>query len=101
MILKIVLQFVEAQFSLRSPEEHSRHCNILEMEDLNETDRQHFSLVFGVNRRSLLCTSCYFDVTSGALLPDVMHDFLEGVVPLELKLVLKVCSICILIEICT
>ena len=45
--------------------------------------------MFGVNRRSSLT---YFDVTSGTMIPDVMHDhdFLDGVIPLELKLMLKV-----------
>jgi len=47
-------------------------------------------MMFGVNRRSLLMSLSYFDVTSGSLIPDVMHDFLEGVVPLELKLMLKI-----------
>ena len=47
-------------------------------------------MMLGVNRRSLLTSLNYFDVTSGLLIPDVMHDFLEGVVPLELKLILKV-----------
>ena len=47
-------------------------------------------MMFGVNRRSLLTSLTYFDVTSGSLIPDVMHDFLEGVIPLELKLMLKV-----------
>ena len=32
----------------------------------------------------------YFQVTSGALIPNIMHDFLEGLVPLEMKLMLKV-----------
>ena len=47
-------------------------------------------MMFGVNRRSLLTSLTYFDVTSGTMIPDVMHDFLEGVIPLELKLMLKV-----------
>ena len=29
-------------------------------------------------------------MTSGVLIPDIMHDILEGALPLELKLVLKV-----------
>ena len=31
-----------------------------------------------------------FGVASGALIPDVMHDILEGALPLEIKLMLKV-----------
>ena len=32
----------------------------------------------------------YFSVASGALLPDIMHDVLEGALPYEIKLMLKV-----------
>ena len=32
----------------------------------------------------------YFRVAEGAMIPDIMHDLLEGVLPLELKLILKV-----------
>lgn len=53
-------------------------------------DQQHYSTVFGVNRRALLNTLRYFDVTSGALIPDIMHDILEGALPLQVKLMLKV-----------
>lgn len=55
--------------------------------DLSMADPQHYSMAFGVNRRALLDTLRYFDV-SGALIPDIMHDILEGVLPLELKLML-------------
>ena len=57
---------------------------------MSTLDQQHYSTVFGVNRRALLNTLHYFDVTSGALIPDIMHDILEGALPLQLKLMLKV-----------
>lgn len=44
-----------------------------------------------MNRRALLSTLEYFGVASGALVPDIMHDVLEGALPLEVKLMLKVC----------
>ena len=47
-------------------------------------------MMFGVNRRCLQTSLTYFDVTSGTMILDVMHDFLEGVIPLEFKLMLKV-----------
>ena len=31
----------------------------------------------------------YFSVASGALVPDIMHDILEGALPYEIKLMLK------------
>ena len=84
------LQFVESQFRLRSADEHSDHCKLLERNDLSVADKQHYSTTFGINRRALLDTLQFFDVTSGALIPDIMHDILEGALPLQLKLMLKV-----------
>ena len=43
-----------------------------------------------MNRQALLSTLDYFGVASGALIPDIMHDILEGALPLEVKLMLKV-----------
>lgn len=43
-----------------------------------------------MNRRALLNTLDFFSVASGALIPDIMHDILEGALPLEVKLMLKV-----------
>lgn len=43
-----------------------------------------------MNRRSSLDTLRFFDVTSGALIPDIMHDILEGALPMEVKLMLRV-----------
>jgi len=53
-------------------------------------DIAHFSSLYGVNRRVALDSLKYFSVASGALVPDIMHDILEGVLPLETKLMLKV-----------
>lgn len=81
---------MEGQFNLRSDSQHSEHCDLVEKADLPAADRQHYSLVYGVNRRALLHNLSYFSVTSGALVPDIMHDILEGVLPLQVKLMLKV-----------
>lgn len=64
---------------------------MLERNDLSADEHHHFSLVYGVNRRALLNSLEFFSVASGALIPDIMHDVLEGVLPLEVKLMLKVC----------
>ncbi len=84
------MQFIESEFSLRSESEHGRHCDLLESEGLNSLDLQHYSITYGVNRRALLDTLRYVDVASGILIPDIMHDILEGALPLEVKLMLKV-----------
>ena len=57
---------------------------------MSSAGQQHFSLVYGVNRRALLNTLTYFSVALGALIPDIMHNVIEGVLPLEVKLMLKV-----------
>ena len=67
---------------------------MLNQEDLTSADRQHYSLIYGVNRRALLDSLHYFSVASGALIPDIMHDILEGALPYEIKLMLKVHKIC-------
>ena len=89
-VLVFPIQFIESQFEIRSDVRHSYHCDVLERSDLSPADQQHFSIVYGVNRRALLNTSEFFSVTSGALIPDIMHDVLEGVLPLEVKLMLNV-----------
>ena len=43
---------------------------------------------YGVKRASILNQSLFFHVVDGLDL-DVMHDQLEGVLPLEIKLLLK------------
>ena len=43
---------------------------------------------YGLNRDSILNSLQFFHITEG-LLPDVMHDILEGVLPLAIKHVLK------------
>lgn len=84
------LQFVEDESQIRSTDKHFQHCALLEQEDLTSLDHQHYSTTYGVNRRALLDGLRYFNVASGALIPDIMHDILEGALPLELKCMLKV-----------
>lgn len=81
---------MESRFTLRSNTQHSNYCDLLERDDLPAADIQHYSLVYGINRRALLNSLDYFKVTSGSLIPDIMHDVLEGALPLEVKLMLKV-----------
>ena len=44
----------------------------------------------GVNREAAFNSLKYFSVSSGTLVPDLIHDILEGALPLEVKLMLKV-----------
>lgn len=45
---------------------------------------------FGINRNSILNELKYFHVCNGCLIPDVMHDLLEGALQYEVKLLLQV-----------
>lgn len=51
------------------------------------TKREGVCAVYGLCR-SVLSELKYFEVTSGSLIPDVMHDVLEGVLQYEAKLML-------------
>ena len=70
------------EFVYETKENHTHHCKLIEIEGLEE----HYSTCYGINRDPILNKLCYFDITSGALIPDVMHDILEGVLPKEIKL---------------
>ena len=81
-------QFQERSFQLRTLSEHKRQCDTLENDDENYSDN---SKEFGVNFRSTLLELEHFNLCSGALIPDVMHDLLEGVLQYEEKCLLKHC----------
>ena len=46
--------------------------------------------MYGINYRSPLDSLSNFEVAEGAMIPGIMHDILEGVLPLEMKNMLKV-----------
>lgn len=66
-------------------EQHEVQC-----EYLNGPLHSHFSVNFGINRRSILEDVPGFSVATG-IPHDVMPDLFEGAVPLELKLLLVHC----------
>ena len=74
-------QFVEGHFELRDIVTHMEHLEAIE-------DDPSQSREFGVNHKSLLMEIEYFDICSGVLLCDVMHDLFEGVLQYETKLML-------------
>lgn len=75
------LQFTHDQYQLRTRASHNRHCQLVH-------DDQTLFSTYGVKRSSILNQSRYFHVVDGLDL-DVMHDQLEGVLPLEIKLLLQ------------
>ena len=56
----------------------------------NDPDGE-YSKEYGINCRSAFLDLDYFDLCSGALVPDVMHDLLEGALQHVLKLLLRYC----------
>lgn len=74
---------------------HKKQCE--KLSTLKTSDpvlHQKKSKKYGINNESILSTLQYFDVCSGSLIPDVMHDVLEGVLQYELKLLLQHCIDC-------
>lgn len=76
-----VVQFREEDFELRTPAGHVAHCAGL------QGPHEHNATTFGVTRDALFNSCRYFHVLHG-LVPDVMHDLLEGSLPLLTKLLL-------------
>ncbi len=78
---QIQTDFLESDYELRTPEKHATQLKKLEESyAINSTQ-------FGINGPSELDKIQYFSVTQN-IPHDVMHDLLEGVVPLEMKLLL-------------
>ena len=78
----IIHYFNEEMFTLRTREQHLLHCDALEADESDETSKE-----LGINYRSILFELEHFNVDN--LVPDVMHDLLEGTLQCEAKLVLQ------------
>ena len=69
-------------FTLRNKEDHDRHVQDV-MQDSSKAQE------YGVKRECILTENlCYFHAVHGYP-PDILHDFLEGIVPFELALCIK------------
>lgn len=77
-------QFSEKSFQLRTKDGHEAHCTSIEGDTSGESFKE-----YGINRNSVLNKLKHFHVCDGSLLPDIMHDVLEGVLQYEVKLMLK------------
>ena len=77
---RFLMQFLEKDFTLRELSVHLQQCDVLERD---VTDRAENSKLFGINRRSILLELQHFDLCSGVLLPDAMHNLLEGILQYE------------------
>lgn len=77
--------FVESSCTLRTTESHYTQSQLL-----NGPLMKHYSTVYGINRLSVLEEIPGFSVVNG-IHYDIMHDMFEGVVPYEVKLLLRHC----------
>ena len=78
------LQFTEDHLQLRCPESYEYQCSLL-----NGPLRDYDSTTYGINYRSPLNDIPGFHVANNQLPQDIMHVLFEGVLPLEVKLMLK------------
>lgn len=78
------IQFTEDQFQLRCPAMYDRQCTLL-----NGPLCEYDSTTYGINYRSPLNDIPGFHAANNQLPQDIMHVLFEGVVPLELKLMLQ------------
>ncbi|XP_028407455.1 uncharacterized protein LOC114530067 [Dendronephthya gigantea] len=79
---EIKSKFHEKYFTLRTPQSYEDHCAQI------STYGEYFSKAYGINRRSVLNDSRFFNVVGG-LPTDVMHDILEGTLHYKMKEMLK------------
>ena len=66
------MQFTENAFQLRTQDLYDTHCN-----GLGGPLQDHIATTYGIVCNSVLNSCRYFHVTDG-LVPDIMHDILEG-----------------------
>ncbi|XP_028417218.1 uncharacterized protein LOC114543833 [Dendronephthya gigantea] len=78
---QIQTKFLESEFELRTKDGYEIHCRHL-------MQSEHFSVMYGLNRRSVLGKSRYYHVIGG-LPADAMHDVLEGTLQYHTKEMLK------------
>lgn len=78
--------FVSEAYEMRNECTHCRQCDLLE-----GPTASHYSKTYGINRRSSLLNIKFYCMFGGGLPHDAMHDILEGMAPLEVKLLLIQC----------
>lgn len=74
--------FTDSTFTSRSKELHKVHLSLIAIDS-------KYSSIYGLKYQSSFNSLRYFH-TSTMLPPDAMHDLLEGIVPIELGLILDV-----------
>lgn len=78
--------FLSNSFVLRNKDNYEDQCKLLE-----GPLHDHYSKTYGINSRSCLMDVKHFSMFGGGLPQDAMHDILEGITALEIKLLLVYC----------
>ena len=73
---------------MRSKEQYNEQCKCINQPGLSNSERKHYSKVYGINRSSALVELEYFDMTEN-LPQDLMHVILEGVFPFHMEALLE------------
>ena len=81
LVIRKSFRYISIDFTLRDKNTHDGHVN----ESISNGAAMTVSGV--MKRGSILNSLRFFHVTSNTA-PDIMHDLLEGVIPMEVKLVL-------------
>ena len=79
---------MESEFQLRTKDQYKKHCEFIHRDGISDSERIHFSKVYGINQQSILIELPAFDVTE-QLPQDLMHVLLEGIFPLHLEQFLR------------
>lgn len=85
ILTTIIKQFSEKHFELRNKATHQHQCSLVQADTTGTESKK-----YGINRNSILNDLAYFHVCDGSLLPDIMHDILEGTLQYEVKLMLQI-----------
>ena len=80
----VILQFLENQFTLRDKVSHRGQCVDIANDPTGDKSKE-----YGINWDYILNEFTHFHVCDGSLVPDVMHDILEGALQYEVKLMLR------------
>ena len=78
--------FLPHHYIKRTDSDHEDHCT-----EIQGPLQEHYSKTYGVNRRSKLVNVTNFSLCNGGLPHHFMHDILEGVAQLEIKLLVRHC----------
>ncbi|XP_028412421.1 uncharacterized protein LOC114535241 [Dendronephthya gigantea] len=85
---EIPCKLTHSSCQCRELHDHLQHIEDINDDALTNDDRMYWSKFWGINRLSILNEIRYFDICK-CLPHDIMHILLEGVVPLEIKLLLR------------